>query len=320
MRLLLATVSAFFARDLQIQPLEGDITWRADGGRAVAPFAGEWDLAAELDATTLFTSDSLGSTLRSNHCHFESATVLHSHNCSTFTSDAVCHERLDKRTWLASYPGSGNTWTRAVLQGATQILTGAAYYDRSLFDYGFKAEGNVDQRDVLAVKTHHPFFTQFAKKHPHSQNDRALVVTRHPLTATLSYLQFSLTGGSHAGEAASETLRKAFDRSRSGLLRGWKDFARVWLNHQGEKTLLKFEDIVAAPETTYSKKIMPFLGLRGDSYAGQLPCALSAASQNKFLHRNHTHKFTFNEEDAAAAESIAGLEMARLGYGRQLHC
>ena len=38
---------------------------------------------------------------------------------------------------LASFPGSGNTWLRYLLQQATGILTGSIYMDKELYKHGF---------------------------------------------------------------------------------------------------------------------------------------------------------------------------------------
>lgn len=39
---------------------------------------------------------------------------------------------------LASFPGSGNTWTRHLLELATGYYTGSYYYDMSIYDKGNK--------------------------------------------------------------------------------------------------------------------------------------------------------------------------------------
>lgn len=60
----------------------------------------------------------------------------------------------DRILLLASYPGSGNTWVRHVLQQATRIYTGSVYNDKSIVKQ-FPAEGTRDG-SVLCVKTHFP--------------------------------------------------------------------------------------------------------------------------------------------------------------------
>lgn len=54
---------------------------------------------------------------------------------------------------LASYPGSGNTWVRGLLQEVTGLCTGGVYCDVALRQSGFPGEG-VRSGAVLVVKTH----------------------------------------------------------------------------------------------------------------------------------------------------------------------
>ncbi len=54
---------------------------------------------------------------------------------------------------LVSYPGSGNTWVRGLLEKATGVCTGAIYCDRALRYQGFVGE-NIVSGSVLVVKSH----------------------------------------------------------------------------------------------------------------------------------------------------------------------
>ncbi|CBY35460.1 unnamed protein product [Oikopleura dioica] len=56
-----------------------------------------------------------------------------------------------------SYPGSGNTWTRILLEDITGIYTGSIYRDGSLTRGGFKGEGtNPMKGQTMIVKSHFP--------------------------------------------------------------------------------------------------------------------------------------------------------------------
>ena len=54
---------------------------------------------------------------------------------------------------LASFPGSGNTWVRGLLQAATGVCTGAIYCDTTLRKSGFPGE-SLRSGKILVVKTH----------------------------------------------------------------------------------------------------------------------------------------------------------------------
>ena len=54
---------------------------------------------------------------------------------------------------LASFPGSGNTWVRGLLQAATGVCTGTIYCDTTLRRSGFPGE-SLRSGKTLVVKTH----------------------------------------------------------------------------------------------------------------------------------------------------------------------
>lgn len=54
---------------------------------------------------------------------------------------------------LASFPGSGNTWVRGLLEKATGICTGSIYCDGTLLVSGMAGEF-MQSGTVIAVKTH----------------------------------------------------------------------------------------------------------------------------------------------------------------------
>ena len=54
---------------------------------------------------------------------------------------------------LASFPGSGNTWIRGLLQRATGICTGGIYCDTTLRNSGYPGE-SLRSGNTLVVKTH----------------------------------------------------------------------------------------------------------------------------------------------------------------------
>lgn len=63
-------------------------------------------------------------------------------NQNKFKKAAEQYAAADERNLiaLASFPGSGNTWLRYLLQQATGIFTGSVYNDFGLLKSGFPAE------------------------------------------------------------------------------------------------------------------------------------------------------------------------------------
>ena len=59
-----------------------------------------------------------------------------------------------KRILFVSYPGSGNTWVRHLIEAGTRVYTGSVYSDATLFK-DFRGE-NVSDTSVIAIKDHNP--------------------------------------------------------------------------------------------------------------------------------------------------------------------
>ena len=87
---------------------------------------------------------------------------------------------------LVSFPGSGNTWTRLLLEQATGIFTGSIFCDQDLRSSGFFGE-QIISSNVLAVKTHYPGignpkFNHFNPSHV----DGTIFIMRNPLDSIVA--------------------------------------------------------------------------------------------------------------------------------------
>lgn len=85
---------------------------------------------------------------------------------------------------LVSVPGSGNTWTRGLLEKATGICTGSIYCDAPLRNKGFVGE-YVHDGSVLVVKTHTSDYQWKGAKlikryHDDAFYDSAIFLIRNP--------------------------------------------------------------------------------------------------------------------------------------------
>lgn len=96
---------------------------------------------------------------------------------------------------LASFPGSGNTWTRYLLQQATGIWTGSVYHDKALPGSVFQSE-DIQDSSVLFVKTHK------YKQHDTKMYSKAVLIVRDPKDAI--YAEFNRQQGGRVGHASPE--------------------------------------------------------------------------------------------------------------------
>jgi len=134
---------------------------------------------------------------------------------------------------LASFPGSGNTWLRYLLQQSTGIFTGSVYKDygkreregggdgeisflwglndaipmfTGLLKSGFPAE-SISNSSVLTVKTHEWGESIFPKFH------KAVLLVRDPAKAIIA--EFNRQSGGHIGFASPERYRRTKGRCKS---------------------------------------------------------------------------------------------------------
>ena len=83
---------------------------------------------------------------------------------------------------LSSFPGSGNSWVRQLLESATGIYTGALWCDQAYVNCGMIGEF-VQSNNVIAVKVH--YLTPLATKKK-LNNDKSIYIVRSPFGAILA--------------------------------------------------------------------------------------------------------------------------------------
>ncbi|KAB7497635.1 WSC domain-containing protein 2 [Armadillidium nasatum] len=95
-------------------------------------------------------------------------------------------------TFLVSFPRSGNTWTRYLLECATGIFSGSVYDDKDTFNLGYKGELEPYQSGrTLVIKTH----THAFKNSPPVKLDGptyVILLIRNPADALISYWSFKI--------------------------------------------------------------------------------------------------------------------------------
>ncbi|XP_017074492.1 WSCD family member CG9164 [Drosophila eugracilis] len=163
-------------------------------------------------------------------------------------------QSLPALTALASFPGSGNTWLRYLLQQSTGILTGSIYKDYGLLKTGFPAE-NVCNSSVLLVKTHEWGSKAWA---PFS---KAILLVRDPEKAIIA--EFNRQSGGHIGFASPDrykrTKGKYWQQFVSNKLKGWEMMNLSWArNFTGSIKVVFYDDLVHHTEREL-RSILEFL-------------------------------------------------------------
>lgn len=157
---------------------------------------------------------------------------------------------------LASFPGSGNTWLRYLLQQSTGYFTGSVYKDYGLLKNGFPAE-SVFNGSVLVVKTHEwgaPTRKMFSK---------AILLVRTPSAAIQA--EFNRQNGGHIGFAAPDKYKRLKGKYWQDFvlrkLKQWHDMNLDWLyNFTGPTHVIFYEQLVDDIENTL-KTILQFVDI-----------------------------------------------------------
>ncbi|XP_060085643.1 sialate:O-sulfotransferase 1-like [Ylistrum balloti] len=134
---------------------------------------------------------------------------------------------------LLSYPGSGNTWTRHLIQQLTGYCTGTVYCDKYLHGHGFPGEcvfPNQNAKHACIVYKSHYYETNKLK-----QFHKAVILIRNPYDAFKAFFNW-MYGKSLSGNQTTNRTQKAItgprdrfhalvDSSRYNST-GWKEYVK----------------------------------------------------------------------------------------------
>lgn len=149
---------------------------------------------------------------------------------------------------LVSYPRSGNTLLRNLLERLSGIVTGSDNRpDRKLSKdlatkHNLVGEGVVSNRNVHIVKTHYPERTGSRI----ADARRAILLVRNPYDAIDSYWNINLTN-THTETVTDDVYRKhqnTFDDLATNEMKVWIQFHRYWLEAQIPVLVVRFEDFI----------------------------------------------------------------------------
>lgn len=143
-------------------------------------------------------------------------------------------------TALASYPGSGNTWLRHLLQQSTGISTGSEYIDYSLKLHGFPSEG-ISNTSVLVVKTHEYGNVTLNKY------ERAILLIREPKEALLA--EFNRRHAGHHGHAQKIDFRREWNNFLFDEMENWYQFNMRWLQFPRPLHVIMYDQLKSNTST-----------------------------------------------------------------------
>ncbi|XP_031433348.1 WSC domain-containing protein 2-like isoform X3 [Clupea harengus] len=156
---------------------------------------------------------------------------------------------------LASFPGSGNTWARHLIELGTGFYTGSYYFDRSLFDKGFKGEKD-DWRSGrnICIKTHE------SSKKEIEAFDSSILLIRNPYRTLMA--EFNRKYGGHVGFAPMLLWKgKTWPKFVEVYSEMWASHTLAWLSYSGPLHVVHYEEL-RRDIFIHLRGLVLFLGLR----------------------------------------------------------
>jgi hypothetical protein len=225
-----------------------------------------------------------------------------------------------KATALVSFPRSGNTWLRTLVEKSTGYGTSSIYCDESL--RLFRAECN--QSNLFLIKTHSiEAYVMIQKRQRYY--DQFIYLVRNPFDAILSYYQYDLTKNHttkliSAKKANSSSINTVFPLLPIETVKPMVDnclkLFHAWQKNEIPHMIVRYEDLKESPEIVlkYIKRFIVPLTMENDDNSKN-------RESNKLLYYfDNPHNFSSKEntmdryiqkEDEKVACAIADDLLAR---------
>ena len=254
---------------------------------------------------------------------------------------------------LASYPRSGNSLTRSLLENITGVHTGSDFCREDTVKGEAPEEGSWGKGErmhdgrVWIVKTHSRFSAgtgAFAAFTP----AKAILLVRHPLSIAVSFWSFVLSDERQAQTVPASTVAQfplIWDAFLSAVTRAWQTFHRFWLLRSARQPVLvvRYEDVASSVGTASYERAVRALHSFLYSEEQRLPraevesalqragCLLRARPEARGSYYKPRHKSAeegpsstagtatrspfFSEQQQSRVLNTLRLELCVLGYG-----
>lgn len=157
--------------------------------------------------------------------------------------------------WLASYPRSGNTFFRILLNHLYDVKTPTVYVgnDNTAFVVGKELVGHVPDEWTVEEMAAKPE-TLFVKTHKRANDTHpAIYLFRDGRDALVSYARLKVA---EQGGKYEETLEKLITTS-GGQTGTWGENVCHWLNREGRNTVyVSYETLTANPEQVVNETLL----------------------------------------------------------------
>ncbi|CAG2206738.1 unnamed protein product [Mytilus edulis] len=179
-----------------------------------------------------------------------------SKNFSHATLKVLCPEvqfSVTRRplTALASFPGSGNTWARHLIEQSTGIATGSIYCSDTI-KKDFIGECSVSS-NVAVIKTHVGWANTVRMRYK-----KSVLLIRNPYDAIIA--EFNRVFANKTTSATEQQFTEKFEPFALKKIDKWKKFYNSWMKFSGQKYILIYEKMKKDPVSEIGK-LLDFLNI-----------------------------------------------------------
>ncbi|XP_057367444.2 sialate:O-sulfotransferase 1-like [Daphnia carinata] len=153
---------------------------------------------------------------------------------------------------LTSFPGSGVTWTRQLIEGVTGIYTGTVYgtIEPPIIDGDH--HGNEAEREcgcTILIKDHgYPESHAYMGTNRPYEN-RGILILRNPFDALFTYGHYLWSGNDQTGTASPNVFNGTnWDDHVSYVADEWAEHADRWIQYIQEGTVIFYERLLQDTE------------------------------------------------------------------------
>ncbi|XP_063602795.1 sialate:O-sulfotransferase 1-like [Penaeus indicus] len=210
------------------------------------------------------------------------------------------------RTYLVSFPGSGNTWVRYLLEAASGIFTGSVYTDREIQKAGYLGEADKPDSGRTLVQKSHGTALILAKNTMKTRYEvispdlPSVLIIRNPAKALLSYWKYiKVKGkGKHTQQVSEKSFQtKEFHNFVEKMITLWEQLITdrlLW--NTAPVHVVYYEQLVQDP-IFYVKGMLKFLRVPTDE--GRLHC-LKDHLQGSFKRPNKKEIDPYSADEKAS--------------------
>jgi Sulfotransferase domain len=225
-----------------------------------------------------------------------------------YSSEIIADDPWGNKVYLATYPRSGNHWTRYMIEESTNLVTSSVYREPNhntiapwggyCLPTGYFNNCTVPKEyQPIVIKTHYPFFG-LPSEFDLQPSIITIRVIRHPVDSFYSH---------HLRSINSKPGSKIPEKTLKHFISRWTLFQEYW-DSQPNVFTIRYEDMLNDPDT-YFRQILQAIGYEVDEIDIERALNVHPPKGEMLKHLKH-----FTQEDLTLIHDELNDLMHKYGY------